>query len=179
VTGRSPRPWSAHRRGRCGCTNSCGGGFARSRVGVLRPTGGLFSLQYYGLVAPLRLITGGGGFWSRTCYSGDSRLQIGRCLYKVGIGSLTIHWRWLCWFWASAWWRSSRSRSSCGWAAKRSLSPNSADHLRGARAEAALPQVPLTPVTALLCLGCALSWPSTTKAHDIYTALKDSSGRSC
>src|SRR5262249_44627232 len=33
--------------------------------------------------------------------------------------------------------------------------------------------------SALLSLGLAVSWPSTIKAHDIYSALKDSSGRSC
>ena len=49
-----------------------------------------------GLVTPLRLISLTGGLWRSTCYSGNSRLQIGRCLYKVGIGSITTHWRWLC-----------------------------------------------------------------------------------
>ena len=33
--------------------------------------------------------------------------------------------------------------------------------------------------SALLLLGFAVSWPSAIKAHDIYTALKDRSGRSC
>jgi hypothetical protein len=33
--------------------------------------------------------------------------------------------------------------------------------------------------SALLSLGIAVSWPAAIKAHDIYTALKDSSGRSC
>ena len=36
---------------------------------------------------------------------------------------------------------------------------------------------PLT--SALLSFGIAVNWPATIKAHDIYTLLKDSSGRSC
>jgi hypothetical protein len=34
-------------------------------------------------------------------------------------------------------------------------------------------------LAAVLSLGVAVSWPTTITAHDIYTALKDSSGRSC
>ena len=106
VTGRSILPC---RLGCCGCTKSCGGGFVRSRVGVLA------DISCYKLPGCTTSFNHWRArFWRSTCYSGDFRLQSGRCLYKVGIGWITIHGRWSCWFWASVGWRSSRSRSSCG-----------------------------------------------------------------